>query len=124
MPIEYGKPGGVLRERAEVRGSVGVFDVSPLGKAAGTGPGAAAFVNAVLANDLARIEPGQAQYTMCCTDTGGVVEDLRQYLRSEGGVFPIPNSTHNPRVGRHRPGAAPGGIPGADILHSNGGVSG
>ena len=60
MPIEY-PGGGVMKEHAAVRESVGVFDVSHLGKAAVRGPGAAEFVNSALANDLGRIEPGQAQ---------------------------------------------------------------
>ena len=76
MPIEY-PGGGVLREHEAVRTKVGVFDVSHLGKLSVTGPGAAAFVNSCLTNDLGRIGPGRAQYTMCCDDaTGGVVDDL------------------------------------------------
>ena len=67
MPIEYAG-GGVLKEHTAVREAVGVFDVSHLGKAPVRGPGAAAFVNACLTNDLGRIAPGQAQYTLCCDD--------------------------------------------------------
>ena len=44
------------------------------------GPGAAEFVNATLTNDLGRIEPGKAQYTLCCDESGGVVDDLIAYL--------------------------------------------
>ena len=70
MPIEYS---GVVGEHAAVRTGVGVFDVSHLGKATVSGPGAFEFVNAVLANDLRRIGPGKAQYTLCCDEaTGGV----------------------------------------------------
>src|SRR3954467_9766771 len=64
MPLEYAG-GGVLKEHAAVREAVGVFDVSHLGKATVRGSGAAEFVNATLANDLARIAPGKAQYTLC-----------------------------------------------------------
>src|SRR4051795_6474330 len=74
MPIEYAG-GGVIKEHTAVRTAVGVFDVSHLGKARVTGPGAAAFVNACLTNDLGRIGPGKAQYTLCCADDGGVVDD-------------------------------------------------
>ncbi|MBN9618670.1 MAG: glycine cleavage system protein T, partial [Actinobacteria bacterium] len=77
MPIEYpASGGGVLKEHAAVREAVGVFDVSHLGKATVRGAGARDFVNSCLANDLGRIAPGQAQYTLCCTETGGVVDDL------------------------------------------------
>ena len=81
MPIEYAASGGgVLREHAAVREAVGLFDVSHLGKARVRGAGAAQFVNDCLSNDLGRITPGQAQYTLCCDDSGGVVDDLIAYL--------------------------------------------
>src|SRR5947208_13828916 len=78
MPIEYtASGGGVLKEHAAVREAVGIFDVSHLGKASVTGPGAQDFLNATLSNDLGRIGPGHAQYTLCCDDaSGGVVDDL------------------------------------------------
>src|SRR3954471_20885827 len=66
MPLEY--PAGVLKEHAAVRNGVGIFDVSHLGKVRVRGAGAAALVNATLTNDLARISPGRAQYTLCCDD--------------------------------------------------------
>jgi aminomethyltransferase len=56
MPLEYGT--GVVKEHKAVRGGVGLFDVSHLGKVVVRGPGAAAFVNATLTNDLDRITPG------------------------------------------------------------------
>ena len=80
MPIEY-PGGGVVAEHTDGRERVGIFDMSHLAKARVSGPGAADFVNACLTNDLRRIEPGQAQYTMCCTEEGGVVDDLIQYLQ-------------------------------------------
>ena len=67
MPLEYAG-GGVLAEHAAVRSAVGVFDVSHLGKATVAGPGAAAFVNRCLTNDLGKIQPGQAQYTLLCNE--------------------------------------------------------
>src|SRR4030095_6873930 len=67
MPLEYAGA-GVLAEHAAVRQAVGIFGVSQLGKAEVTGPGAADFVNHCLTNDLNRIAPGQAQYTLLCND--------------------------------------------------------
>src|SRR6478672_9900633 len=61
MPISYAGA-GVVAEHTAVRTSVGIFDVSHLGKALVSGPGAAAYVNATLTNDLGRIAPGKAQY--------------------------------------------------------------
>jgi aminomethyltransferase len=110
MPLEYAG-GGVLREHAAVREAVGVFDVSHLGKARVTGPGAADFVNSCLSNDLGRIAPGQAQYTLCCDDaTGGVVDDLIAYLIGPDEVFLIPNAANTAEVVRRLAAAAPEGI--------------
>ena len=78
MPLEY--PGGTLREHAAVREAAGVFDVSHMGKVRLVGAGAKDFANSVLTNDLGRIGPGKAQYTLLCDDTGGVVDDLIAYL--------------------------------------------
>jgi glycine cleavage system T protein len=110
MPLEYAG-GGVLKEHTAVRTGVGVFDVSHLGKARISGPGAADFVNACLSNDLRRIGPGEAQYTLCCDDaTGGVVDDIIAYLHADDHVFLIPNAANTAEVVRRLRAAAPDGI--------------
>ena len=73
MPVSYA---GTVAEHTATRTTVGLFDVSHLGKALVQGPGAAEFVNSAFTNDLRRIGPGQAQYTLCCTEDGGVIDDL------------------------------------------------
>jgi aminomethyltransferase len=111
MPIEYAASGGgVLKEHAAVRDTVGVFDVSHLGKATVRGDGARAFVNACLSNDLDRIEPGKAQYTLCCDPSGGVVDDLIAYLVSDDEVFLVPNAANTAEVVRRLQAAAPPGV--------------
>ena len=121
MPIEYAG-GGVMKEHTAVREAVGVFDVSHLGKASVRGPGAAAFVNACLTNDLGRITPGQAQYTLCCDDaSGGVVDDLIAYLRGDDDVFLVPNAANTAEVVHRLSVAAPEHVAVAN-LHSSYGV--
>ena len=111
MPIEYAASGGgVLKEHAAVRDAVGIFDVSHLGKATVAGPGARDFVNACLSNDLGRIVPGQAQYTLCCDTAGGVVDDLIAYLVSDEEVFLVPNAANTAEVVRRLVAAAPDGV--------------
>ncbi|MDG4827203.1 glycine cleavage system aminomethyltransferase GcvT [Asanoa sp. WMMD1127] len=110
MPLEY-PGGGVIREHTAVRTGVGVFDVSHLGKARVRGAGAAAFVNACLANDLDRIGAGQAQYTLCCDPaTGGVVDDIIAYRYADDHVFLIPNAANTAEVVRRLDAAAPAGV--------------
>ena len=109
MPLEY--PTGVVKEHTAVRESVGIFDVSHLGKITVVGPVAAEFVNATLSNDLGRIQHGKAQYTLCCDDaTGGIVDDLIAYLHTDERVLLVPNAANTAEVARRLTEAAPGGI--------------
>jgi aminomethyltransferase len=95
MPLSYS---GVVEEHTATRTSVGVFDVSHLGKVRVSGERAVEFVNSCFTNDLDRIGPGQAQYTLCCDDgTGGVVDDLIVY-REERDLFLVPNAANTDAV--------------------------
>ena len=109
MPLEYAA--GVVREHTAVRTSVGLFDVSHLGKAMVSGPGAAAYINATLSNDLNKIEPGKAQYTLCCdAETGGIVDDLIAYYRDDDHVLIVPNAANTAEVVRRLEASAPEGV--------------
>jgi aminomethyltransferase len=110
MPLEYAGA-GVVKEHTAVREAVGIFDVSHLGKGAVRGPGAAAFVNATLSNDLGKIAPGRAQYTLCCDDaTGGIVDDLIAYLYADDHVFLVPNAANTTEVLARLSAEAPEGV--------------
>ncbi|WP_448623965.1 glycine cleavage system aminomethyltransferase GcvT [Geodermatophilus sp. URMC 64] len=109
MPIEYAG-GGVLAEHTAVRTAVGLFDVSHLGTGTVRGPGAAAFVDRCLTNDLSRIGPGQAQYTLCCTADGGVVDDLILYLHGPDDVLLVPNAANAADVFARLAAEAPDGV--------------
>ena len=108
MPLEY--PTGVVKEHTAVRESVGVFDVSHLGKAMVSGPGAAAFVNATLSNDFAKIQPGKAQYTLCLDESGGIVDDLIAYWHDDEHVLLVPNAANTAEVVRRLQAEAPEGV--------------
>jgi aminomethyltransferase len=110
MPLEYAGS-GVVKEHTAVRDAVGIFDVSHLGKASVQGPGAAAFVNSALTNDLGRISPGRAQYTLCCdAATGGIVDDLIAYLHADDHVFLMPNAANTAEVLARLAAEAPAGV--------------
>jgi aminomethyltransferase len=100
MPIEYPKvmvgeqAGGVLAEHAAVRESVGIFDVSHLGKISIQGPGAVEFLNAIVTNDLSKISDGASQYNLLCDDRGGVIDDLIVYRKKNDDLFLIPNAAN------------------------------
>jgi aminomethyltransferase len=108
MPIEY--TAGTVAEHTAVRTAVGIFDVSHMGKVRILGNGAYAFANSVFTNDLDRIKPGQAQYSMLCNNTGGVIDDLIVYLVSDEEVRFIPNAGNASTVVAHLEKIAPAGI--------------
>lgn len=114
MPISY-PGGGVLAEHAAVREAVGVFDVTHLGKISVAGRDAAEFVNSCFTADLARIAPGQVQYTLCCADDGGVLDDLIVYLISPDEVFCVPNAANAATVATRLTAAAPAAIAVTDL---------
>ncbi len=107
MPVSYA---GTVSEHNATRNAVGLFDVSHLGKALVVGPGAAEYVNAALTNDLRRIGPGKAQYTLCCNDSGGVVDDLIAYYVSDDEVFLVPNAANTAAVVAALQAMAPAGL--------------
>ena len=107
MPIQYT---GVVEEHTAVRESVGLFDVSHLGNVQVSGPGVKEFVNTCFTNDLDRIGPWQAQYTLCCDESGGVVDDLIVYHGAADDLHLVPNAANTPEVVRRLRVAAPDNI--------------
>jgi aminomethyltransferase len=108
MPIQYD---GVVEEHTAVRDRVGIFDVSHLGNVEVSGRGAKAFVNRCFSNDLDRIGPGQAQYTLCCdASVGGVVDDLIVYHGSVDDFHLVPNAANSAEVVRRLHENAPADI--------------
>src|SRR5947208_16388705 len=76
MPVQYE---GVIPEHLAVRDDCGVFDVSHMGEFEVEGPRATALLQATLSNDLDKIGPGEAQYTLLTNDRGGSIDDLIVY---------------------------------------------
>src|SRR5678809_1382879 len=76
MPVQYE---GVIPEHLAVRRDAGVFDVSHMGELEVEGPRAHELLQSLLSNDLDRLEPGQAQYTLLTNDAGRIVDDLIAY---------------------------------------------
>ena len=91
MPVQYE---GVIPEHRAVRADAGVFDVSHMGELEVEGPKAHEFLQGVLSNDLDRIEPGQAQYTLLTNERGGIVDDLIAYRLEAGRYLLIVNASN------------------------------
>src|SRR3989442_7538519 len=76
MPVQYE---GVIQEHRAVREDCGVFDVSHMGELDVEGPRARELLQSLLSNDLERVAPGGAQYTLLTNERGGIVDDLIAY---------------------------------------------
>jgi aminomethyltransferase len=76
MPVQYE---GVRQEHLAVRSKAGLFDVSHMGEIETTGPDAEAFLQHVLSNDISKMAPNGAQYSVLCRPDGGVLDDLFTY---------------------------------------------
>jgi aminomethyltransferase len=91
MPVQYA---GVIEEHRAVRADAGVFDVSHMGELEVEGPRAHELLQGVLSNDLDRIVPGQAQYTLLTNEQGGIVDDLIAYRLDEHRYLLVVNAAN------------------------------
>jgi aminomethyltransferase len=76
MPVQYQ---GVIAEHKAVRTDAGVFDVAHMGELEVEGPTAGRLLQHVLSNDVTKLRPGDAQYTLLTNEQGGIVDDLILY---------------------------------------------
>ena len=90
MPVLYS---GIAQEHHAVRQAAGLFDISHMGEFLFDGPDALKFLNQLLTNDLAKLEPGQGQYTLLCQDDGGVIDDLYAYRLGDTRYLLIVNAS-------------------------------
>jgi aminomethyltransferase len=91
MPVQYE---GVIPEVKAVRTDCGVFDVSHMGELEVEGPRATELLQATLSNDLDKIAPGQAQYTLLTNERGGIIDDLIVYRLEEFRYLLIVNASN------------------------------
>jgi aminomethyltransferase len=92
MPVSY--PTGILDEHRATRSAVGVFDVCHMGEVHFVGSGAAATVQRLVTNDVARLENGRAFYTVACLKTGGIVDDLIVYRLQPDHYVAVVNASN------------------------------
>lgn len=81
MPMEYTS---IMAEHRCVRESVGIFDLSHMGELLVTGSDGVTAMNALVANDISVLAPGQIQYNFLLTKSGGIIDDILVYRIPEG----------------------------------------
>jgi aminomethyltransferase len=97
MPVQYE---GVIQEHRAVRTDSGVFDVSHMGEIEVEGPQAHALLQSLLSNDLDKIQPGEAQYTLLTNELGGIIDDVIAYRLGECRYLIVVNASN--READHR----------------------
>lgn len=76
MPLYYR---GIIPEHLSVRNNVGVFDISHMGRVIITGADSERLLNQIITNDVSRLTPNSALYTVMCTEHGGIIDDFVAY---------------------------------------------
>jgi len=91
MPVQYS---GILAEHHAVRTKAGLFDLSHMGEFEVSGPRALEVLQELVVTDVARIQLGQAQYSLMCYPDGGIVDDIIIYRVAEDRFFICVNATN------------------------------
>ncbi len=89
MPVQYK---GILDEHRAVRETAGVFDISHMGEFFVRGAGAAAWLDTLLTNRVAKLAIGESQYSLMLNENGGVIDDLIVYRIDDAEFLLVVNA--------------------------------
>ena len=92
MPVQYE---GVRQEHIATRTSCGIFDVSHMGEIETSGPDALPLLQRLLSNDVEKLVPGGAQYSVLCREDGGVLDDLFTYRLGADRFLTVTNASNH-----------------------------
>jgi len=112
MPVQYK---GIKSEHEAVRTRAGLFDVSHMGELLVEGPRADLAVNTLVTNDVSKIDVGQALYTVCCNDAGGILDDLIVYRLEEAKLLVVCNASNRDKIAEHFGARLPNGVSFQDV---------
>ena len=89
MPVQYA---GVIAEVNAVRTGVGIFDVSHMGRMIVRGTDTLAYLQSLVPSDLSRLKDDAGCYTFLPNASGGVVDDIIVYRRTETEFWVVFNA--------------------------------
>jgi aminomethyltransferase len=98
LPVQYS---GVLEEHLACRASGGLFDVSHMGEIHIEGKDSESFLNYLVTNNVSKTAIGQAQYTVMCHESGGIVDDLVIYRRGTDRFLMVVNASNTEKDFNH-----------------------
>ncbi|HSS18277.1 MAG TPA: glycine cleavage system aminomethyltransferase GcvT [Candidatus Dormibacteraeota bacterium] len=76
MPVQYTS---IVEEHQAVRNNVGIFDISHMGQLIVDGVDAREWLNAMLTNNVGKLDVGTGQYTFLLNERSGIIDDLIVY---------------------------------------------
>lgn len=91
MPVQYS---GIIDEHTAVRTRAGLFDVSHMGEVEISGAAALETCQRLTVNDVSRLADGQAQYSLMCLPSGGVVDDVMVHRLAADRYFICVNASN------------------------------
>ncbi|MCH8236008.1 MAG: glycine cleavage system aminomethyltransferase GcvT, partial [Chloroflexi bacterium] len=90
MPVQY--EDGIISEVRAVRQHAGMFDVSHMARFQFVGPEAVAFLDRMLAADVAGLSLGRARYHVICNEQGGIIDDAIVYRITDDQCLLVANA--------------------------------
>jgi len=104
MPVQYTS---IVEEHQAVRRNAGMFDISHMGQLIIAGPGARAWLNTMLTNNIDKLDVGAGQYTFLLNEGAGVIDDLIAYRIGDQKFMLVVNASRADEdftwLDRHRP---------------------
>ncbi|WP_101844270.1 glycine cleavage system aminomethyltransferase GcvT [Halobacillus sp. Marseille-P3879] len=91
LPVQFSS---IKDEHHATRKKAGLFDVSHMGEVLVEGEYSLFFLQKLLTNDISKLKPGKAQYTIMCYENGGTVDDLIVYMLEENKYLLVINAAN------------------------------
>lgn len=98
MPIQYAS---IMREHHATRTSVGLFDISHMGRIDFHGADAARFLERIVTRRVCELSPGLVRYSLICNESGGILDDVLIYRYADGDNVPVQlvvNASNRPKI--------------------------
>ncbi|SES83271.1 aminomethyltransferase [Oceanobacillus limi] len=91
LPVQFSS---IKHEHEVTRTKAGLFDVSHMGEILVTGPKSLEFLQKMVTNDVSKLVPNKAQYTLMCYENGGTVDDFLIYMLAENEYLLVVNAAN------------------------------
>ncbi len=95
MPLQYS---GIIEEHRAVRQSVGMFDVSHMGRIEVLGREAASGLRRLCTYAVDRLAPGQGHYSFLCNEAGGILDDIYVFRLASERFLLVVNAANADKV--------------------------